>query len=365
MRPVDAPGVTIADFDSETPGLGFDRKEAVWAIGGKWEQQFMGVEAGHETLLPGVWLRSAKRWDFKGWDGWQVPDPLRRCHGCHTVGLDADTGVFVEPNIGCESCHGPGEWHVETHGLGRIFDGNDVQVCGQCHTRGQTKSGEYFFPVSYRPGGDLDAGFAHDKPSLGQNSTFWYGNGRERKRHQEYTAWKSGGHSQSLENLRRGYDGRFGEVSSDCLGCHSADYIRATGPKPPFESARSGITCNVCHNVHGQLDELRLGCDGCHIDGAYYHLPSRNASHVACPPEADTGCTDCHMPKSVKIGGVFALHDHSPGVIAPSETQSWGTPSSCSQGGCHASQTPQALQELFEVYYPTGSHIDLIPAGVR
>ena len=41
MRKADEPGVVVADFDSEDAGLRFAAEEAVWAIGGKWEQQFM------------------------------------------------------------------------------------------------------------------------------------------------------------------------------------------------------------------------------------------------------------------------------------------------------------------------------------
>ena len=106
MRPVDQEGVVVADFH---PGkMPFDPQQAVWAIGSRFEQQFMGHDGRTETLLPGSWLVDKGEWKTKGWDGWQVPVPLQRCHGCHTVGLDVETGRFVEPGIGCESCHGPG-----------------------------------------------------------------------------------------------------------------------------------------------------------------------------------------------------------------------------------------------------------------
>ena len=107
-----------------------------------------------ETVLPGAWLGVAGYWDFKGSDGWQEPVPLRRCHGCHTVGLDVETDEFVEGNIGCESCHGAGEWHAETLGLGPIHNGVGSEGCGQCHPRGRTPSGEFFFSVGFRPGHD-------------------------------------------------------------------------------------------------------------------------------------------------------------------------------------------------------------------
>jgi hypothetical protein len=354
MRPADRLGVVVADFDSEDEGLRFGREEAVWAIGGKWEQQFMGHDGKGETLLPGAWLNLAGHWDFKGWDGWEQPVPLRRCHGCHTVGLDVETGRFVEPNIGCESCHGPAEWHAQTLGLGRIHSEADAQICGQCHTRGTSASGEFFFPVGYRPGRDLDADFEHAGPSPGQNSSYWWGKGRVRKRHQEYAAWKQGGHADSSTSLRDGYDGRYGEVTEDCLRCHAGD--QALGRAGPgVGDAAIGITCSVCHNVHGDLDEARVGCDACHEGGAFYHEPAWNDGHVACGTEARVDCTSCHMPQSVAIGGAYVLHDHGPGIVPPRDTLAWGTPSSCANGGCHADAEAAALQTLYEAHYGPGA----------
>ena len=137
MRPVTTETV-LADLSPNNPELLFNPQEAVWVIGSKWEQQFMGHDGKTETLLPGAWLVAPKRWQQTGWDGWQIPVPLQRCHGCHVVGLNVDSGQFVETGIGCESCHGPGEWHVKTFGLGRIYSSPDAQVCGQCHTRGRS-----------------------------------------------------------------------------------------------------------------------------------------------------------------------------------------------------------------------------------
>ena len=304
-------------------------------IGGKWEQQFMGHDGEGETLLPGAWLHLGGEWDFKGWDGWQVPEPRRRCHGCHTVGLEPETGDFVEANIGCESCHGPSSWHVDTRGFGRVVSTTDADTCGQCHVRGKDKSGRYFFPVGYEPGGSLTDYFELEEPYLGQNSSHWWGNGRARNRHQEYAAWRRGGHADSLRSLREDYDGRFGALTDECLSCHAADAILQPWRQVTAATATEPVTCSVCHNTHGALDQPRLTCGDCHGDGASYHTPDRNADHVPCPESATVGCADCHMPKTALIGGDFALHSHSPGILTPREAAAWDMPSSCSNGGCH------------------------------
>jgi len=352
MRPVNAPGVLVADFEQETDGRQFELSDAVWAIGGKWEQQFMGHDGETETLLPGVWIKGKGKWDFKGWDGWEVPVPVRRCHGCHTVGLDVTTGKFVEPNIGCESCHGPGGWHVRTLGFGRIHSSADAQVCGQCHSRGRSISGEYFFGVGYRPGDELAHYFTEVEAVEGQLDKEWWSNGFERSRHQELTSWRQGGHANSLKSLREGYDGRYGEVTSDCLGCHAGDYILADRRKPGIEDVKEGITCSVCHQSHGELDKARMDCADCHGPGAFYHEPQRNAAHVACGASSGVGCVGCHMPKVVQIGGVFALHTHRPGVVPPADTEPDGMPNSCQNGGCHADRPLEWLREAFARSYP-------------
>jgi hypothetical protein len=349
MRPVRNPGVRVADFSSNFAPFALDR--AYWAIGGKWEQQFMGRDASGETMLPGAWQVATGRWQTVGWDGWNQPIPSERCHGCHTVGLEAKTGHFVEPNIGCESCHGPGEWHAKTWGLGRIESLADAEICGQCHSRGTDTTGHFHFPVGYRPGGTLEKYFVFEVATNGQTSSNWWGDGRARSRHEEFPDWNNGGHADSLRALREGYDGRFGAVTDDCLRCHSGDYILASRPKPSVESARVGVTCSVCHNVHGDLDRARLGCADCHGDGAYYHAANRTARHVPCSASANVGCVDCHMPKIVATGGAMQLHSHAVGIIQPREAAKWDMPSSCSQGGCHPALGLSELQARFDAFY--------------
>ena len=351
MRPATAE-VVVADLDPEHPDLLFDPAEVVWAIGGKWEQQFMGHDGATETLLPGAWLVERGEWLRKGWDGWEVPVPLQRCHGCHTVGLDVEDGSFVEPNIGCESCHGPGRWHAWTSGIGRIQSTADPQVCGQCHTRGTSPTGEFHFPVGYKPGLDLTESFVADQPTLGQTSATWWGNGRERKRHQQFAAWGQGGHANSLASLRDGYDGRYGTVTEECLACHAGDHILSSGlRRPGVEEAEHGITCAVCHNVHGELDRPRMECGDCHQGGAFYHRPELNDAHVACPAEAGVDCVGCHMPRVILNGGEFVMHSHAPGIVRPEEAARWDMPSSCANGGCHAGLTREELAVRFRAHY--------------
>ena len=352
MRRVDRPGVIVANLESED--ITFHTNEAVWAIGSKWEQQFMGEEEGAETLLPGAWLINQKKWKTTGWDGWQAPEPLQRCHGCHTVGLDVETGKFTEASVGCESCHGPGSWHSNTAGLGKIYSGLDPQVCGQCHTRGRSIDGQYFFPEGFKPGHQLADYFKEEEPDYIQNSSKWWTNGHPRKRHQEYYSWRQGGHVNSLKSLKENYDGKYGKVTSKCLSCHAGEAINDDQSEDyNLDEVEYGITCVVCHNSHGDLDKPKLECSSCHGRGAFYHQPQANQNHVACPQSANVQCQQCHMPLTVMNGGDYTLHSHKAGIIPPGDTRQFEVPNSCANGGCHQDKDLDWQEAAFKKHYKT------------
>ncbi|NIQ40403.1 MAG: c-type cytochrome [Proteobacteria bacterium] len=61
------------------------------------------------------------------------------CYSCHTTGYDAETKTFVEKNVGCEACHGPGENYQammmgpEAEKGGEIAKKNARKSCVACH----------------------------------------------------------------------------------------------------------------------------------------------------------------------------------------------------------------------------------------
>lgn len=354
MRSVDDEDALVADFDAEESP--FNVEDTAWVIGSKWQQQFMGHEDDQDILLPGVWNVASQQWQVTGWDGWKVPDPVKRCHGCHTVGLNIATGEFVEPGIGCESCHGPGSWHVQTKGRSSLNIGVDAALCGQCHSRGMAIDDKAFFPHSYRPGDELEHHFKPLEADFIQNSSQWWGTGREKKRHQEYTAWSRGGHVDALETLFTSDHSSYGEPSDECLRCHAGEAaIRGESHGLWLEQAEHGVTCAVCHFSHGQLDQIRQDCKDCHDRGAFHHDRQSIESHVPCPVSANVQCIDCHMPLTVKMGGEFVLRSHAPGITEPIEGANYEAPSSCANGLCHQKTDPLWLQQQFEAFYRTDS----------
>jgi hypothetical protein len=69
----------------------------------------------------------------------QAQDYRKKCGVCHLTGLDPASGGFVELNVGCESCHGPGSKHVGSQEPGDIrLPGGEGQpavlsLCQKCH----------------------------------------------------------------------------------------------------------------------------------------------------------------------------------------------------------------------------------------
>jgi hypothetical protein len=352
MRRVDQPGAVLARLDSDAPEMPFHPDEAVWVIGSKWEQQFMGEDGSGETLLPGAWSVEHRRWKVQGWDGWQIPVPLQRCHGCHTVGLDPKTGKFVEAGIGCESCHGPSGQHARWGG-GATVSTVTSEVCARCHVRGRSTAGPYFYPINLTPGDPIAGHFEPDEADYLQNSSAWWANGLEKNRHQQYSAWKRGGHADSLRTLKEDYDGRFGPVGPECLDCHAGEAaIRGPRHKLSLHQVSDGVTCVVCHNVHDAIELPRTGCESCHDKGAFHHADQPTAQHVPCPPSANVGCVSCHMPLTAKIGESYTVNSHAPGITPPIDADTVGSPTSCANGGCHADRSATEFQQAFERFYP-------------
>jgi hypothetical protein len=68
-------------------------------------------------------------------------DPEKeKCYQCHTTGYNPrGKKAFVERNIGCEACHGPGEKYqtmmmgAEAEKGGEIANENARKSCGKCH----------------------------------------------------------------------------------------------------------------------------------------------------------------------------------------------------------------------------------------
>lgn len=179
---------------------------------------------------------------------------IERCIACHTTtaALDGLEVNRMTPNVGCESCHGPGADHVAAMNEGlsvapggepniRFASGtwsarDEIATCGKCH-----RTVDELPPQVLQP----------DEPRIIR--------------------------FQSV-----------GLVLSEC-------YKRADGR----------LSCSTCHNPHQKASATSLSayeqkCLDCH---------SGTEESVSCPVSPKLNCIECHMsPVEIHPGIVF--HDH-------------------------------------------------------
>ncbi|MFC1558318.1 cytochrome c3 family protein [candidate division KSB1 bacterium] len=139
------------------------------------------------TVFPLQWMEKDSAWKERA-----SADASMTCFGCHTTGYFVSSKEFVEPGIGCEVCHGPGEKHVKSEGSiefivnpKKLSRDRSRMICGQCHSAGNDPSGKFGFPIMsdgidsatdekilrpFIPGEDLTLGFVDAKPKVAKRS---------------------------------------------------------------------------------------------------------------------------------------------------------------------------------------------------
>lgn len=136
---------------------------------------------------------------------------------------------------------------------------------------------------------------------------------------------------------------------SECLGCHSTEYILApAGHKPEtWTAVSSGVTCILCHADHSRGERpgerTLMQCEQCHSGlargyalGAYFVFnPQKEVFRGEAPAFLETqgvpnrwkskGCADCHL---VRLGPDRRSHSLKPYLPNTREF-------SCGQFKCH------------------------------
>ena len=266
------------------------------------------------------------------------------CIQCHAVhgqpGLDPESGRFVsqvsELGIACESCHGPGQEHIDFHreqgALSpdeqtatpddeaaadessddgdptivnpiRLAHDKSSQVCGQCHSYFSFSDGEFWQSgFKYRAGDDLHATrmlhhYTQDHvQSRSDLKVGYWADGAMRIAGREFTAMDD---SSCFKN---------GEMS--CLSCHSMhDY--ETPDDQLQVGGRTGESCLSCH------DSFRNDIE------AHTHHPADSSG---------SNCLNCHMPHS-SFGLLKATRSHKIDSPTARMTSEFGRPNACNL--CH------------------------------
>lgn len=261
---------------------------------------------------------------FQNWNG--------RCAVCHSTGYEKNydpatqtfESTWAEINVGCESCHGPGEAHVTWAGSGSIdtiagvdergftFDIKTAPVaeqsgmCAACHARREALDGD-----SRIAGSDFNDDF-------------------------------------KLALLRDDLYHPDGQI---------LDEVYVYGSFLQSKMHREGVGCSDCHEPHSLnlIAEGNAVCTQCHSPAGNDRFPSLQSKTYDSPEHhlhtAGAECVACHMPTTTYMV-VDPRRDHSFKIPRPDLTVAIGTPNACT--GCHEDRSAQWAANWIKQNYPDG-----------
>ena len=258
-----------------------------------------------------------------------------QCIGCHATGLDVefsmDAGQYVtgykELNIACETCHGPGQDHVNSAGNpdlilnpADLLDGTEQGmiaaglVCGQCHNRGS---------------GHIPDGGSEPTLYPWQGTTFPPGN----TNFADYFTMTTDPHDYwRFKDNPMGFVPTPADPTDDTVNSarsaemHFIDLLN--GKHAPQEQLKA--TCFVCHNPHARVQEHQVR-DVMVVDGVTYSdvSPHNNGVCLSChqgqgdfagiTPTDVRGITDSSAPTAVVSGVIDHMMDSSAMPIDPGQ----------------------------------------------
>jgi hypothetical protein len=290
-----------------------------YTIGSQWKQRYIFAKDGVLYIAPVQYYADTDRWVNYNEATWEKNPWLLKCGGCHATGVDLEKQKFVEPAVGCESCHGKGSWHAALPKTAvfekrqtivnpaKLTTGTAVQICGSCHNRGEaTKHKGSEWPVGYEPGKALAVYF---KPlSFGGGAvTQFYANEFSKGHHQQYLDWVQSKH------FKEGVT---------CTSCH---YVHQVGV-PPTRSQTQAAGSKQCFECHVQTN-----------------------TNMAHSIHSFANCVGCHMPRIVTSAESGDLHSHVFVTLLPEDTlKNKDLPNSCQTCHQHKNQDLQELQAQWE-----------------
>ena len=294
-------------------GIAWDSRPAEQG-GQRWFHLYPDLEL--EPSDPLHWTQSVHNWNG-------------RCAACHSTALEkrysADEDRFatqwVEIDVGCEACHGPGSLHAVrpaeiAPGLpaierawrrsgeaataartGPASGASEIDVCAQCHARRA----------------QLDDALAPGEPLLDRFVP---------------------------ARLDEGLYHADGQI---------LDEVFVYGSFVQSAMFRAGVVCSDCHEPHSArlVAEGNALCTRCHAEDVF-DTPSH---HHHGQSEAGAFCVDCHMRDETYMV-VDPRRDHSFRVPRPDLSASLGTPNAC--GDCHREEGAEWAAARVREWFPEG-----------
>jgi predicted CXXCH cytochrome family protein len=315
------------------------------------QQYLIPFENGKYQCLPIAWNTKTQKWfhmaamvykpeDLKpdNWLYWtnQAQNWNSMCAECHSTNLqknfDLETKSYnttwVDINVNCEACHGPGSTHIEWARLpemGRPQDVNTglmvktskitsrqyVESCAPCHARrtsfgpydhAHSEFSDYAVPqLPTRPAYHIDGQF--------KDEDYEYGSFTQSKMYMKDVRC---GDCHDPHSLKRKFEG-----NALCLQCHKAEDYN---------------TYN--HHFHKSKGEAGTS------------FVNKRGEKLG-PGDGDL-CRDCHLPGQYYMG-VDKRYDHSLRIPRPDLSISLGTPNACVN--CHDDKTNQWAVQWVNKWY--------------
>ncbi|ADU63502.1 MAG: hypothetical protein KUA35_11675 [Pseudodesulfovibrio sp.] len=298
-----------------------DPAEILYVIGTQWKQRYVIKKGETFHVAPVQYNVASKRWVNYYEDAWDKRDWLVRCGGCHATGVDLKNNTFSESSIGCEACHGPGSQHTALPRTAlfekretiinpaKLTAGVAVQICGSCHTRGNSKDPDFKeagWPVGFTPGMVLEPIYenSYDKADMRR----LYPDFASRSHHQQYIDWMQSKHA---------------EQGVTCTSCHS---VHRMGIAPTrFQTKEAGSSqCLSCHT-----------------------MVNANRAHSI---HSFANCLGCHMPRIASTAEPNDIRSHTFNARAPMDAiANPALPNSCQICHYHKEDSLQELQRKYEI----------------
>jgi predicted CXXCH cytochrome family protein len=287
------------------------------------QQYLVAFPNGRLQQLPVAWNTLTQKWfdpqpDLKAqtgeWVHWTEGGKNwnSMCADCHSTNVEKNfnriensySTSVSDIDVGCESCHGPGEKHRQTVEAATFRIGTDnlhidkmtdnnpqlaVEKCARCHARrqqltskfehGSSQLLDHYLPALIKPP------LYHSDGQI-SDEVFVYGSFVQSKMHQ---------------------------AGVGCIDCHQ--------PHSGKLKAEGNQLCSSCHNSE-QFDSPK-----------HHHHSTENKS--SNKKQSGNQCIDCHMPGRFYMGNDFR-RDHSFRIPRPDLTVIHNTPNACND--CHTEQ---------------------------